>query len=281
MSEDLLSDAPPPAAVRVPCLAQRGDGALASFRTVPEETAIAFTVNGSTHAVMMATPADLEDFAIGFALTEGLIEAPSDILSLDVVAMTLGVEARLWLREDRAKAYSARRRSMAGPTGCGLCGIESLEEAMRPAPVVAGARRFDKASIIEAMESLAAGQRLHRETHAVHAAGFWAPSKGLVALREDVGRHNALDKLAGALTVGGVSAAQGLVVLTSRVSVELIQKAARLGAPVVVAISAPTAAGVRLAEACGITLIAVARQHDFEVFTHLERIIDRAAHHVA
>ncbi len=286
MSEDLLNEdffrgAPPPAAVSVSCVAHRGDEFFALLRAAPEETAIAFTVNGATHAVMMATPADLENFALGFALTEGLIEEPAEISSLDIVPTELGVELRLWLAEGRAKTYSARRRSMAGPTGCGLCGIESLAEAMRPARLVAGARRFDSRAVIEAMASLSPAQLLHRQTHAVHAAGFWTPSQGLVALREDVGRHNALDKLVGALSVGGLSAAHGLILLTSRVSIELIQKAARLGAPVVVAISAPTAAGIRLAKSCGITLVAVARGNEFEVFTHPERIIDRAAHHVA
>jgi len=253
----------------------------ASARAVPEETAIAFTFNGTTHAVMMATPGDFEDFAIGFALTEGLIESASEIASLDVVATPLGIELRIWLPEDRAKTYAARRRSMAGPTGCGLCGIESLEEATRPAPVVSNASRFDSGAIVEAMASLSAEQELNGQTRAVHAAGFWTPARGLVAVREDVGRHNALDKLIGAFARGGDAAAQGIVLLTSRVSIELIQKAARLGAPVVAAVSAPTAAGVRLADACGITLVAVARGQDFEVFTHHQRIIGRAAHHVA
>ncbi|MGH6852105.1 MAG: formate dehydrogenase accessory sulfurtransferase FdhD [Methylocella sp.] len=231
--------------------------------------------------MMMATPADLEDFAAGFALTEGLIESSSEIASLDVVATPLGIELRIWLPEERAKTYAARRRSMAGPTGCGLCGIESLEEAARPAPFVSNASRFDSGAIVEAMASLSAGQKLNMETHAVHAAGFWTPSRGLLAVREDVGRHNALDKLIGAVARAGIAAGHGLVLLTSRVSIELIQKAARLGVPVVAAVSAPTAAGVRLAESCGITLVAVTRGQDFEVFTHHQRIIGRAEHHVA
>ena len=272
---------PPPPSLSVPCLAWRRGEMSASVRAVPEETAIAFTFNGTTHAVMMATPADFEDFAVGFALTEGLIEGPSEIVSLDVVATPLGIELRIWLPEDRAKTYSARRRGMAGPTGCGLCGIESLEEAARPAPVVSNASRFDSGAIVAAMASLSAGQTLNGQTRAVHAAGFWTPARGLVAVREDVGRHNALDKLIGALARGGDVAAHGIVLLTSRVSIELIQKAARLGAPVVAAVSAPTAAGVRLADACGISLAAVARGQDFEVFTHHQRIIGRAAHHVA
>jgi FdhD protein len=282
MTEDFMGDGRvPPPTLSVPCLAWRSGEMSASARAVPEETAIAFTFNGTTHAVMMATPADLEDFAYGFALTEGLIESSSEIASLDVVATPLGIELRIWLPEERAKTYAARRRSMAGPTGCGLCGIESLEEATRPAPFVSNASRFDSGAIVEAMACLPAEQKLNRATHAVHAAGFWIPARGLVALREDVGRHNALDKLIGALARGSIVAAHGLVLLTSRVSIELIQKAARLGAPVVAAVSAPTAAGVRLAESCGITLVAVTRGQDFEVFTHHQRIIDRAAHHVA
>jgi len=282
MNEDLIGDGqPPPPSLSVPCLAWRSGEMSASARAVPEETAIAFTFNGTTHAVMMATPGDLEDFAVGFALTEGLIESSSEIASLDIVTTPLGIELRVWLPDERAKSYAARRRSMAGPTGCGLCGIESLEEAARPAPVVSNVSRFDSGAIVAAMASLSAGQKLNMETHAVHAAGFWTPSRGLVAVREDVGRHNALDKLIGALARAGIGAGHGLVLLTSRVSIELIQKAARLGTPVVAAVSAPTAAGVRLAESCGITLVAVTRGQDFEVFTHHQRIIGRAAHHVA
>lgn len=272
---------PPPPSLSVACHAWRHGAMAASARAVPEETAIAFTLNGTTHAVMMATPDDFEDFAVGFALTEGLIEQPSEIASLDVVPTPLGIELRVWLPEDRAKTYAARRRSMAGPTGCGLCGIESLEEAARAAPVVSNASRFDAGAIVAAMASLSSGQKLNGQTHAVHAAGFWTPARGLVAVREDVGRHNALDKLIGALARSAIPAAHGLVLLTSRVSIELVQKAARLGAPLIAAVSAPTAAGVRLADACGITLVAVARGQDFEVFTHHQRIVGRAAHHVA
>jgi FdhD protein len=281
MNEDFPIVEPPPPSVNVACAARRGDNISESARIVPEETAIAFTYNGSTHAVMMATPTDLEDFAVGFALTEGLIEAKDEIASFEVVASDLGVELRCWLRDDRAKAYSARRRSMAGPTGCGLCGIESLEEARRPAPLVKAGCRFESEAIVAAMAALPVAQVLNAETRAVHAAAFWSPVSGLVALREDVGRHNALDKLVGALTRVAVSVSQGLVVMTSRVSIELIQKAARLGAPVLVAVSAPTAAAIRLAEESGITLVAVARGQDFEIFTHRQRIIERAQNHVA
>ncbi|ACK52542.1 formate dehydrogenase family accessory protein FdhD [Methylocella silvestris BL2] len=276
----LASEAPAPV-VRAPCVAQRGAMFAPAARDVPEETAIALSFNGATHAVMMATPADFEDFAIGFAFTEGLIDKVSDLSGFEMIPTNLGVELRGWLPAERANAYAARRRAMAGPTGCGLCGIESLEQAMRAAPRVSSALSFDRRDVTEAIASLAAGQLLNEKTHAVHAAGFWTPARGLVAAREDVGRHNALDKLAGALLREGVPAGEGLVLLTSRVSVELIQKVARMGAPAVVAISAPTAAAIRLADACGVTLVAVARGRDFEVFTHHARIIDRVAVNVA
>jgi FdhD protein len=272
----------PPTARNLSCTVKRGASLSNASRWAPEETAVAFTYNGSTHAVMMATPADLEDFAIGFALTEGLIEKTSEVTSLEVVPMPLGVELRVWLEQDKAKAYSDRRRSLAGPTGCGLCGIESLEAAMRPAPpVIADQRRFTPGAIVDAMASLSQGQSLNEKTHAVHAAGFWTETKGLVAAREDVGRHNALDKLIGALIRSETPPDSGFILMTSRVSIELIQKAARFGAPVLAAISAPTAAAVRLAEAANITLVAVARGQDFEIFTHPERLKTEASRHVA
>ncbi|MGP8231346.1 MAG: formate dehydrogenase accessory sulfurtransferase FdhD [Methylovirgula sp.] len=267
-------DSLPAPAVSVPCLAQRGGVSFATTRVVPDEQAIAFTYNGSTHAVMMATPADLEDFAVGFALTEGLIEDRGEIESLESVPTPLGIELRVWLKGDRAEAYAKRRRSMAGPTGCGLCGIESLEAAMRPLPHVTAATKFSSQAIVAAMASLDPAQTLNAETHAVHGAGFWTEREGLVALREDVGRHNALDKLVGALVRAGRTAADGLLLMTSRVSIELIQKAARLNAPVLVAVSAPTAAAIRLADEAGMTLVAVARRQDFEVFTHPERLTE-------
>jgi FdhD protein len=286
MTEDTTQDtgqeALPPAAISLACIARRGALSSARTRCVPDEIAVAFTVHGSTHAVMMASPIDLEDFGVGFALSEGLVEDASEIESLEVVTMPLGIEVRLWLRQDRGKVYGDRRRTLAGPTGCGLCGIESLEAAMRPAPrLVSNAVCFEPQAIVAAMAALSQGQDLHEKTHAVHAAGFWTQAAGLVAVREDVGRHNALDKLGGALARTNQPAADGVVVMTSRVSVELIQKTARFGVPVLAAISAPTAAAVRLAEACNMTLVAVARGQDFEIFTHPERLKAEASRHVA
>lgn len=268
------ADAPPPPVVRASCLAQRGGHRIASVRAAPEETAVAFTFNGLTHAVMMATPADFEDFAVGFAFTEGLIDSADEISSLEIVPTQLGVELRAWLPADKARDYASRRRSMAGPTGCGLCGVESLEAAVRHAPAVPAGPVFSAAQVSAAMQALPGAQPLNAQTHAVHAAGFWTPAEGMIAVREDIGRHNALDKLAGALLRRGVGAGQGLILLTSRVSIELIQKAARIMAPAVVAVSAPTGAAIRLAESCGITLVAVARGGDFETFTHPERMIE-------
>ena len=221
-------------------------------RAIPEETAIALTYNGGTYAVMMATPQDLRDFAIGFSLSEGIVQSPEDIRSLDIVDLDDGIELRMWLAPSRADRLSERRRHIAGPTGCGLCGIDSIAEAIRPAAIVAQGRSFSPREIMAAMQSVAPLQQINIETRAVHAAAFWMPARGIVALREDVGRHNALDKLAGAVAQEKAAAGEGMVLLTSRVSVEMGQKAAAMGAPLMVAVSAPTALAVRMADAAGI-----------------------------
>jgi len=252
-------------------------------RTVPEETAVSLVYDGGSHAVMMASPADLEDFAYGFSLTEGIIAGLDDVADFESVIHEEGIELRLWLKGDRGATLAARRRMLAGPTGCGLCGIDSLTEAVRRPRPVESTLTFSPADIEAALASLAPAQELGRLTRAVHAAGYWTRADGLLALREDVGRHNALDKLAGALARRGAlaSALPGLVVLTSRLSVEMVQKAAMIGAPVVVAVSAPTALAVRLADEAGITLIGIARSDGFEIFTHPHRIVPGRLAHVA
>ncbi len=296
------------ASIPAPRLAWRDGTASQGSRAIPEECAVAMSYGRTTHAVMMATPADLEDFAVGFSLAEGVIARPSEIAALEVVEVAAGIELRMDLVAARQDAHTKRRRFIAGPTGCGLCGIDSLAEAMRAPALVSADTRFDAAGRRAARAAMGGAQVLNIATRAVHAAGFWTAADGLVALREDVGRHNALDKLAGALArdtladalprdkstdalprdqltdalprgglpgsagSAGTGAEAGAILLTSRVSVEMVQKAARIGAPVLVAVSAPTALAVRMAQAAGITLLAVARADGFEIFTHPERI---------
>jgi FdhD protein len=248
-----------------------------SFRELPEEVAVAISYNGSTQAVMMATPGDLVDFAYGFSLTEG-VARPDEIETVEAVETPLGIDLQIWLKAPAEDRQRARRRSMAGPVGCGLCGIDSLEEAQRrPRRVPEGSFTMTPRQITTAMAELHGHQPLHDVTRAAHAAAFWAD--GIRMAREDVGRHNALDKLIGAMSRN--SGATGAVILTCRTSIDMVQKAAAAGLPMIIAASAPTAAAVTMADEAGITLVALARPDGFEVFTHPNRIAPEEAAHVA
>jgi FdhD protein len=259
----------PRAVVAVDCRDQQGHHVS---RKLAEETPVALVYHGTTFAVFMATPADLTDLAIGFSLTEGIIRESCEIADLDIVRHGDSVEVRMWLSSDPSERLLARRRRLVGPTGCGLCGVESLADACRPVPRVTGNHCLTSEDISAAVQLLSEGQHVNRETRSVHAAGFYRSGVGLLLIREDVGRHNAVDKLVGAMASQGVAGSSGALVLTSRVSVELVQKAAAIGIGVMIAISAPTALAIRTASASGITLVGIARGNEFEVFTGLERM---------
>ena len=261
-----------------PRIARRVSGTASAARMVPQETPVAFSYGGTTHAVMMATPADLDDFALGFSLTEGVVATPAEIVSITVEETGAGIDVQVALADEAGARFSVRRRHLAGPVGCGLCGIESIEEALRrPRDVRKSSLMLSAVDIARAVALLAERQALHAQTGAVHAAGFYVPGRGIVAAREDVGRHNALDKLAGALARAGIDGAAGAVVVTSRVSVEMVQKAAAIGAGAILAVSAPTALAIAMAEEAGMMLVALVRGEEFDVFTHAGRLADKDA----
>lgn len=256
-----------------PGLSVQRDGQRKVVRALPEEAPVAMVFDGTTQAVMMASPTDLEDFAVGFALSEGFVTAPEQIEDFEIAEHESGIEARFWLAADRAEVLKKRRRKMAGPVGCGLCGIDSLDEALRELPILPeGDLIFTSREIAGATDDLRAQQPLHDRTHAVHAAGFMRPGEGIMLVREDVGRHNALDKLIGALSRHGIDPTEGAIVLTSRVSLEMVQKTVIAGAPVLVAVSAPTARALREAEAARLTVAAFVRGGGFDLYSHPNRI---------
>jgi len=235
-----------------------------------EETAVAFTYNGVSHAVMMASPCDLEDLALGFSLTEGIIDAPHELLELEVVPQGEGISLDMRITELRRQRLAQSRRALTGPTGCGLCGAESVAQAMRTLPAVRKQAPVDSAMLLAAMARLEVAQRLNAETGAVHAAGLLRGDT--LKVREDVGRHNALDKVIGAWAMQRGSQG-GVLLMSSRLSYEIVAKAAFAQIPVVVGVSAPTALAQRLAQQCGITLAGFARDDRLTVYAHPDGIV--------
>jgi FdhD protein len=241
--------------------------------TLAEETPVTLAYNLVPYAVMMATPADLEDFAVGFSLTEGVVADVAQILHVDIVRYSQAIEIQLDVPAATAAAVSgARSRRLSGRTGCGICGTAEVERVLRELPAVPSGTAIESMAIVRATRELASRQPLNDATGAAHAAG-WARADGsLVHVREDVGRHNALDKLVGALVRAGERAEEGFVVMTSRGSFELVQKAAILGVPLLATVSAPTALAVRVAEGVGLTLVGFAREERLTVYAHEERV---------
>ena len=249
-----------------------GRDPLAKVEMVASECPVALVFNGVSHAVMMSTPADLEDMGIGFAIAEGIVGSAAEIAAVEVLDMVLGMEVRLEIPAARAAALDERRRSMVGGTACGLCGIISLDMAIRPLPKASAGLKVHSDAIRDALGRLPNLQATYRQTGAVHAAAMASPAGEILLICEDVGRHNALDKLVGAATRVGLDLGHSILLLTSRCSTEMIQKAATAGFTTVVAISAPTSLAIELAEDAGLTLVAFARGNDFTVYTGPERI---------
>jgi FdhD protein len=239
---------------------------------VAEEVPIALEYNGISHAVMMATPADLEDFALGFSLTEGILAAPGELYECEIVPGCEGVQVQMRIATERFVALKEKRRNLTGRTGCGLCGAETLEQAVRHPQAVRGGAVFSVEQVHAAFEQMQAGQQLQQATGATHAAAWMDVSGRIVLVREDVGRHNALDKLIGALAEEGADFAQGAAIITSRASYEMVQKAATVGIGFIAAVSAPTALAIRLAEETDVTLLGFVRKQGHVVYARPQRL---------
>jgi FdhD protein len=233
-----------------------------------EEMPVALEYNGVSHAVMLATPTDIAEFALGFSLSEGIIGSVREFHGVDVSETAEGITAHIEIAGGAFARLKDRRRSMAGRTGCGLCGVDSLAQVIRTLPYLTPTRALSAGAIRRAVAGVRQQQPLNRITGATHAALWCDASGAVIAGFEDVGRHNALDKLIGGLTHDGVDLAGGFALITSRASVEMVQKAATVGMSALVAISAPTALAVRTAQACGLTLVAFARGNDFVAYAH-------------
>ena len=228
-------------------------------RPIIAEAPIAIEFNGIGYAVMMATPIDLQDYAVGFSLSEGLITHPDDILALDTHISELGWILRIQVPQENAEKVIARARQRVSESSCGLCGIDNLEEVMRPLPPVTAQIDVADAAIFAALSALRSHQTLNANTGSAHAAAFCAPDGAILMTREDVGRHNALDKLIGALANADIDISEGFIVLTARCSLELVQKTILANCPMLVTISAATDLAINIAQKSGLRLISLAR----------------------
>ena len=243
---------------------------------VAEETPVALVYHDVPHVVMLATPADLEDYAFGFTLSEGLVASADEIRGVEVLAGEASTDVKISVAWERFTELLQRRRNLAGRTGCGLCGAETAEDAIRECPPVPAGVTITAAELHETMAQLAARQPINARTGSVHAAAWVVPGRGIQVVREDVGRHNALDKTIGALARARADFAAGYMIITSRASYEMVQKAATVGVSLLVAFSAPTAFAVRLAKRSGLTLVAFARADKHMVYAHPHRIRNQA-----
>ena len=265
--------APPPAALAELAVGRWREGQLRQERDlVAEELPVALVYHGVPHGVMLATPADLEDFAVGFTLSEALVEEAREIHAVEVLYGAESAEVRISVAWERFSKLLERRRHLTGRTGCGLCGVESAQQALREVRPVGRGPSVTSADLHAAIAQLARCQPLNARTGSVHAAAWVAPGRGIEIVREDVGRHNALDKLIGARVRAGGDFSNGFVLLTSRASYEMIQKSAAVGIAFLAAFSAPTALAVRLAERAGMTLVAFAREGQHVVYAHAARL---------
>ena len=252
------------------------DGQLRQLEDrVAEEVPVAMIYNGISHAVMLATPDDLTDFALGFSLCEGILSSAKDLYDMEVVQRVNGIELHVEIASENFQHLKERRRSMTGRTGCGLCGSESLDQAIRiPNPIQAQDIQFDAEVIYLAQRNMQALQALQGRTGATHACAWVSPTGEVLMVREDVGRHNALDKLIGARARQGQQT-PGFVLTSSRASYEMVQKAASANIPMLVAISAPTGLAIRMAQGCGVTLVGFARKQQHVVYSCPERLLHK------
>jgi FdhD protein len=237
---------------------------------VAEEVPVVLVYNGVSHVVMLATPTNLDDFALGFSLTEGIIANAAEIESSKIYQHANGIEVQLKIPDVRFQGLSNKGRNLTGRTGCGLCGATTLKQAIKPTRSVTGDLKISSEQLTAALQNLSEHQKLNQLTGAIHAVA-WVSENGIVELREDVGRHNALDKLIGALLKRDTNFGAGFMITTSRASYEMVQKATAVGVTILVAISAPTALAIRLAQESGLTLIGFARDNSCVIYSHSER----------